>query len=95
MICADDAANYAKPTLSNALAGNKAPAQIALGDAAKMASQLNMRIETHTWVKAIDAEAHVLELENEGVSSQTHLYSKLVLAVGANPDAFSHCGRWQ
>ena len=46
MICADDAANYAKPTLSNALAGNKAPAQIALGDAAKMASQLNMRIET-------------------------------------------------
>ena len=84
MICADDAANYAKPTLSNALAGNKAPAQIALGDAAKMASQLNMRIETHTWVKAIDAEAHVLELEKEGVSSQQP-YSKLVLAVGANP----------
>ena len=25
MICADDATNYAKPTLSNALAGNKAP----------------------------------------------------------------------
>lgn len=84
MICADDAANYAKPTLSNALAGNKAPAQIALGDAAKMASQLNMRIETHTWVKAIDAEAHVLEIEKEGVSSQQP-YSKLVLAVGASP----------
>lgn len=84
MICADDAASYAKPTLSNALAGNKTPAQITLGDAAKMASQLNMRIETHTWVKAIDAEAHVLELEKEGVSSQQP-YSKLVLAVGANP----------
>lgn len=56
MICADDAINYAKPTLSNALAGKKAPEQIALGDAAKMGSQLNMRIEAHTWVKAIDAE---------------------------------------
>ena len=33
MICADDAVNYAKPTLSNAFAGNKAPEQIALGDA--------------------------------------------------------------
>ncbi|HAA07333.1 MAG TPA: FAD-dependent oxidoreductase, partial [Acinetobacter schindleri] len=48
MICADDATNYAKPTLSNALVGKKAPENIALGDAAKMAAQLNMRIETHT-----------------------------------------------
>ena len=28
MICADDAVNYAKPTLSNALVGKKAPEQI-------------------------------------------------------------------
>jgi rubredoxin-NAD+ reductase len=35
MICADDAVNYAKPTLSNALVGNKAPEQIQLGDAEK------------------------------------------------------------
>ena len=35
MICADDATNYAKPTLSNALAGNKAPEHIPLGDAEK------------------------------------------------------------
>ncbi len=31
MICADDAANYAKPTLSNALAGNKAPCSNCIG----------------------------------------------------------------
>ena len=51
MICADDAVNYAKPTLSNALVGNKSPEQIPLGDAQKMATQLNMQIETFTWVK--------------------------------------------
>lgn len=84
MICADDAVNYAKPTLSNALAGNKAPEQIPLGDAAKMSAQLNMRIEQHTWVKAIHPEDHQLVLEKDGQES-TQNYSKLVLAVGANP----------
>ncbi len=84
MICADDAANYAKPTLSNALAGNKAPDNIALGDAAKMSAQLNMRIETHTWVKQIQSEQHELLLEKDGQHS-TQPYSKLVLAIGANP----------
>ncbi len=84
MICADDAVNYAKPTLSNALAGNKAPEQIPLGDAAKMSAQLNMRIEQHTWVKAIHPEDHQLVLEKDGQES-TQNYSKLVLAIGANP----------
>ena len=84
MICADDAVNYAKPTLSNALAGNKAPEQIPLGDAAKMSAQLNMHIEQHTWVKAIHPEDHQLILEKDG-QERTQPYSKLVLAVGANP----------
>lgn len=84
MVCADDAVNYAKPTLSNAFAGNKAPEQIALGDATKMATQLNMRIEAETWVKAINAESHEITLEKNG-ETITQPYSKLVLAVGANP----------
>ncbi|ENU26157.1 rubredoxin reductase RubB [Acinetobacter modestus] len=84
MICADDAVNYAKPTLSNAFAGNKAPEQIALGDAAKMATQLNMRIEAETLVKEINAEQHKITLEKNG-EIFTQPYSKLVLAVGANP----------
>lgn len=84
MICADDAVNYAKPTLSNALVGNKAPEQIGLGDAEKMAAQLNLRIEKHTWVKQIDAENRELHIENqEQMTIQP--YSKLILAVGANP----------
>ena len=84
MICADDAVNYAKPTLSNALVGNKGPDQIGLGDAAKMSAQLNMRIETHTWVKQINAKTHELTLEKNGTAS-TQAYSKLILAMGANP----------
>ena len=84
MICSDDAVNYAKPTLSNALVGNKAPEQIALGDAIKMSAQLKMRIEAHTWVKEIQSEQHQLILEKDGQQS-TQPYSKLVLAVGANP----------
>lgn len=84
MICADDAINYAKPTLSNALVGNKAPEQIALGDAAKMSAQLNMQIINNSWVKAIDAAKQELIIESHAQSS-TQAYSKLVLAVGANP----------
>ncbi|ATO18326.1 FAD-dependent oxidoreductase [Acinetobacter sp. LoGeW2-3] len=84
MICADDATNYAKPTLSNALVGKKAPENIALGDAAKMAAQLNMRIETHSWVKTIDAVAHELTVVKDQAEHK-QMYSKLVLAVGAQP----------
>lgn len=84
MICADDAVNYAKPTLSNALVGNKAPEQIGLGDAVKMSTQLNMQIQAHTSVKHIDVDKHELTLESEGQTT-TQAYSKLILAVGANP----------
>lgn len=84
MICADDAINYAKPTLSNALVGKKAPEQIGLGDAEKMSAQLKMTIKAHTWVKSIDSKTHTLELEHDGEAS-TFSYSKLILAVGANP----------
>ena len=83
MICADDGINYAKPTLSNALVGKKAPEQIALGDATKMSTQLNISIKTQTQVVAIDAEQHQITLDING-ETQTQNYSKLVLAVGAN-----------
>jgi rubredoxin-NAD+ reductase len=84
LISADDAVNYAKPTLSNALVGNKTPDQIGLGDAEKMRTQLDIQILPHTVVKSIQAEAHTLTLSNEqGDSFQA--YSKLVLAVGADP----------
>lgn len=84
MICADDGVNYAKPTLSNALVGKKAPAQIALGDAEKMRTQLNINIQTRTEVKNIDVTTHILTIEQNGQTSEQP-YSKLILAVGASP----------
>lgn len=84
MITADDAVNYAKPTLSNALVGNKHPDQIGLADAAKMAEQLKIRIEPHSVVNAIDPAAHRIEIQ-QGDQQLSLQYSKLVLALGASP----------
>jgi rubredoxin---NAD+ reductase len=84
MICADDATNYAKPTLSNALTAKKQPEQIALGDAEKMSAQLNMRIEKQAVVTRIDAENHQVYVEQNGENTVFD-YSKLILALGASP----------
>ncbi|MDQ8934647.1 NAD(P)/FAD-dependent oxidoreductase [Acinetobacter rudis] len=91
MISADDAANYAKPTLSNALAANKHPDQIALADAQKMSQQLNMQIMTHTTVTQIDAANHQIQLIKDGQQSNLD-YAKLVLALGASPIRLAFAG---
>lgn len=85
MISADDAVNYAKPTLSNALVGNKHPDQIGLGNAAKMSEQLNITILAHTTVNHIDCDKHELSLTSQGAEQTIQPYTKLILAVGANP----------
>lgn len=85
MISADDAVSYAKPTLSNALLGNKHPDQIGLGDAAKMSAQLNINIFAHTTVNQIHVEAHHLTLTQQDGTVINQPFSKLVLALGANP----------
>ena len=85
MISADDAVNYAKPTLSNALVGNKHPDQIGLGDAAKMSEQLNITILAHTQVQHIDCANHQINLTSGQDKPTLQAYSKLILAVGANP----------
>lgn len=85
MVSADDAVNYAKPTLSNALVGNKHPDQIGLGDAAKMSTQLDMTILAHTTVEQINVSEHNLTLRHQDGQNSTQPYSKLILAVGANP----------
>ncbi len=85
MISADDAVNYAKPTLSNALVGNKHPDQIGLGDAAKMSDQLNITILAHSKVDQIDCANNQLRLTSDLGEQISQPYSKLILAVGANP----------
>lgn len=76
----DDASFYSKPMLSNALASGKSAAQIASADAAQMASQLKARIVAGVEVEAIDPARRTLQAGGAAIS-----YSKLVLALGADP----------
>jgi rubredoxin-NAD+ reductase len=76
----DDASFYSKPMLSNAFASGKTPAQLATSSAQQMAEQLGATILAHTEVRAIDAAKHEVALGAGSIS-----YSKLVLAVGADP----------
>ncbi|MFT6190423.1 MAG: rubredoxin-NAD+ reductase [Oleispira sp.] len=82
MITADDGRNYSKPMLSTGFTKGKSANELAMGDAGKMAEQLNVTIRTNTWVTGIDAARHVVFVGEEPVE-----YSKLVLAWGAEPVA--------
>lgn len=84
IITADDGVNYAKPTLSNALAGKKTAATIGLADHQKMADQLQAIILNHTRVLRIDHAQRQIEVE-QGAEKQHITYHSLILAVGANP----------
>ncbi len=80
IISADGGGFYAKPTLSNALAAGKAPAQLLLSSAEKLGEQLNARILASTTVDAIDTQAKLLH-----TSTGVLAYDALVLANGAHP----------
>jgi rubredoxin-NAD+ reductase len=82
MITADDGRNYSKPMLSTGFTKGKSANELAMGDAGKMAEQLNVTIRTNTRVTGIDAARHVVFVGEEPVE-----YSKLVLAWGAEPVA--------
>jgi rubredoxin-NAD+ reductase len=80
LISRDDGSFYSKPILSNALALKKAPAQIALNTAADMERQLAATVSPHSPVSAIDPAAHHITVNGDAIA-----YTKLVLAVGADP----------
>lgn len=80
IVTADDGAFYAKPNLSNALAAGKSAAQLALTPAKQLAAQLGAEILDHTRVERILPAEHTIETSAGRLS-----YSKLVLALGANP----------
>ncbi len=80
LLTADDGRFYSKPMLSNAFHSNKTAEALAIHTAEQMAVQLNARIDTHVSVSAIDATAHSLIFNNHSLA-----YSKLVLALGADP----------
>ena len=80
LISQDDGSFYSKPILSNALALKKAPPQIALNTAADMERQLAATVSPHSPVTAIDTMAHHVRVDGNTIP-----YTKLVLAVGADP----------
>ena len=80
LVSRDDASFYSKPVLSNAYAQKKSAEQIALNTARDMGAQLHAVISPNTRVTAIDSAGHVLQIDGESVP-----YSKLVLAIGADP----------
>lgn len=80
VVTADDGDAYSKPMLSTALAQNKQPDQLVNAKVESMREQLNAKILTHQQVIAIDASAKQVQLKDQLLP-----YSKLVLALGADP----------
>jgi len=80
LITADDGAFYSKPSLSNALATGRSAAALASARAEKMAADLNATILTRTRVTAIDTQSQRIRTDSGELE-----YSKLVLALGADP----------
>lgn len=87
MLSTDDGGFYSKPMLSNALALGKTAADLQVTPAEQMSTQLSAHIRAFTQVHAIAPAAKRLMLDNEPLS-----YSRLVLALGADPIRLSLVG---
>ena len=91
MITADDGGFYSKPMLSNALAQNKAAAQLQTQTMAQMSAQLDCTILPRTVVQSLDPAAQTVSVSSAD-GSQTFGYSQLVLALGAQAIRLSFGG---
>ncbi|MDO9198290.1 FAD-dependent oxidoreductase [Rhodoferax sp.] len=80
LITLDSGDFYAKPSLSNAFAQGRAPAQLVSTPAAKMAQTLAVKLLAHTRVGAINPATRTITTSQGDFS-----YSQLVLATGAQP----------
>lgn len=80
IVSRDDACSYSKPSLSNALASGKTARQLGGASAETMSGQLRARVLANAEVRNIDIERRQIALDGE-----TLPYSKLVLALGADP----------
>lgn len=80
LITADSGDFYAKPSLSNAFAQKRGPAQLLTTPAASMAESQNVTLQARTRVTAIDTAAQIVRTGAGDFS-----YAQLVLATGAQP----------
>ncbi len=80
LICSDDGHFYSKPNLSNALAARKTAEQLVNTAREKMAADLNAQIMANTRVTAVDTAGKKVRWADGEMA-----YSKLILALGADP----------
>jgi rubredoxin---NAD+ reductase len=80
MLSEDHAGFYSKPMLSNAFAQKKTADSLLMKDAAKMAAEIKIEVRANAKVSAIDPQLKQLAVNGAMLS-----YSKLVLALGADP----------
>ncbi|MDH4135072.1 MAG: FAD-dependent oxidoreductase, partial [Gammaproteobacteria bacterium] len=80
LVTGDDGDFYSKPALSNAFAQGKSAEQLVVTAASALSASLNITLLARTEVKSIRTAERVVETRH-GV----HPYSKLVLALGADP----------
>lgn len=81
LLSADHGGFYSKPMLSNALATGKTPDSILSTTSEQMSGQLGITVQPYTRVDTLDVAANNVYFENG-----TQLtYSRLVLALGADP----------
>lgn len=80
MLSEDHGGFYSKPMLSNAFAQKKSADSLLMKDAAKMAAEVRVEVRPNSKVTAIDPQLNQLTVNGEVLS-----YSKLVLALGADP----------
>lgn len=87
LITQDDGAFYSKPALSNALTLKRTPDQLVTASVEKMQTDLNATIFTFQTVKKIDPATKTLFLSDTKTGEEkTQTYTKLVFAVGAQPN---------
>ena len=84
VVSADSADFYAKPSLSNAFAQKRTPAQLVSTPAAKMAETLNVTLLANTVVVGINVQSRSISLRKGSEASEL-AYSQLVIATGAKP----------
>jgi rubredoxin-NAD+ reductase len=80
LICADDGHFYSKPNLSNALVAGKSAEQLVNTPREKMAADLKAEIVANTRVTAVDTAGKKVRWSDGEIA-----YSKLILALGADP----------
>jgi rubredoxin-NAD+ reductase len=80
IVSADGAGFYSKPMLSNALASGKSAQQLLIKSAAAMREELRATLIERASVTSFDPTAHHIRADTQDIA-----YSKLVLALGADP----------